>query len=560
MRNLSFIVRPRLAFLLMAAMSAHLYARTITLRDYPSQGPYIDTIRLVMFEAKDAEFFRDGEMRDVKVLPDDDDAEFTYKVWMQEKPAPLVFILTGMGGHCASAGPTAFAEFVYNAGFSTVLISGAFGWDFTLNASTAITPGYTPRDSADTYTILKAVVNDLTNEYGPAAITEKILTGYSLGALHALFVSDIDQREGGIGFARCVPVSPPVNLFYVTRKLDEFYDIWQTWDEEELQARKNRAVNFYRVLVEGGELTNEFFPFDPEEAQFAIAYVYRRSLSETIKAIHQRKDFGILNTAHGYTKRHLDKEIERFGFRNYLGTFVRKSYSNLWREAGSLRAMNAECSMPAIQESIAANTNITVFHAADDMLLTDYDRKWLSEVLGDRLIFFDHGGHLGYLCREDAQKCIVDALKGLPVGEHGQAEEQPPATMAAADGEEEIVQAEEQPPATMAAANGEEELVQAEEQGVAATMAVTEVVVSVEEEAKGMELPRDATGVVLRVTVDVREEAAQPLRDADVSLSTIGVAEEKPIEVEDIDDEAKPPADQRARDDITLEYPEPPTR
>jgi hypothetical protein len=50
-------------------------------------------------------------------------------------------------------------------------------------------------------------------------------------------------------------------------------------------------------------------------------------------------------------------------------------------------------------------------HNADDFLLTPADRKFLRDTLQERLIMFDHGGHLGNLYRQDVQQVIVEELK-----------------------------------------------------------------------------------------------------------------------------------------------------
>jgi pimeloyl-ACP methyl ester carboxylesterase len=391
-------------------------AEVVMLPGYPAQDPFIDTLRFVALAPTDMDFYHDGDVRDIAVLPDEDAGEYSYKVWMQEQPAPLLLLIPGLGGHWANLGPTALAETFFSNGYSVALLSSTFNWDFVLHASTPIAPGYTPRDVRDVYTVLQRVVADVTNEYEDAPVTQTLLCGYSLGALHALFLADLDARERRLDFARVVAVNPPVNLLYGLRMLDFTYSTWTNWSPQEIVRIKNDAVRFYMALMNEGlnlALTNITLPLTATEAQFAIGFAFRRSLSETIKAIQKRHDFGILTSySSSLKKRVIEKEIERFGYANYLLTFLKAAYSNDWGRTFTATNLNLFASLPAITATLRNNPRITVLHNMDDFLLTAYDREWLDNVLGDKLVWFNHGGHLGNLYRADYRDGIVRALRG----------------------------------------------------------------------------------------------------------------------------------------------------
>jgi len=396
-------------------LSSFLFGEVVNLEGYPGQGSYIDTLRYVSLQVDDWDFYEDAEKRSVKVLEQPEDAELTYKLWLQTNQAPLVIIIPGLGGHYAGVAPTALAEIIFKKGYSTLTVSDPFCWEFLLNASSKLTPGYIPTDARDTYKALELIIKDAEQEFGTNIFSEKILLGYSLGALCTLFIADIDSKENKIGFERFVALSPPVNLIYGLNQLDDFYEIWRLWSDDEIRQIKNKAV----FLIENPprSSTNNL-PVTPNEAKFAIGVVFRTQLSETIKAIRSRKNFGVLkNPYRNYSRRKIEKEIEKMSYEDYMNTFLKSSYSNLFGNGFTIEQLGEKASLPAIQNSISGNHKISILHTTNDFLLTEADREMLKKIAGDKIVFFNHGGHLGYFGHPIAQDYIFNAINGEEFGE-----------------------------------------------------------------------------------------------------------------------------------------------
>lgn len=402
--------------LLASSITVAVTATVISLPDFESQGPYVDTIRFLRLTLKDDRFWNRGDVYKINVRPDAPRTRLHYKVWMQKYPTPLVIILPGLGGNYANLAPSVLAEAVYRANMSALLISSTFNWEFVLNGSSSGVPGYTPADAQDVYRALQIILHDVTNRYRRAQPTQLMLMGFSLGALNALYIADIDQRERALNLSRILAINPPVNLVYALQQLDAFYSIWTNWTPKELELRKNKAVAIYNALFDryAPKPTNGFlFTIDVDEAKFAIGYTFRRALSETIKSIHARTNWGILSTPFRSSKtRFLDKEIERYGYYDYVMTFVRKAYPTEWE---TLRELNEKASLWRIQPTLATDPRILVLHTRNDFLLSDYDRDWLATVLGNRILFFEEGGHLGNLYRQEVLDVIANWLAGEPI-------------------------------------------------------------------------------------------------------------------------------------------------
>lgn len=405
-----------LSLLAIACLALAAQAASVSLPGYEPQGPYIDTIRFLRLALKEPRFWNRGDVHAVNVRPDAPRTRLHYKVWMQKQPAPLVIILPGLGGHYANLAPSVLAETIHRQGMSALLVSSTFNWEFVLNGSSVAAPGFTPVDAQDLYRALQLIVNDATNRYRRAQPTQLMLLGFSLGALNALYLAELDQGEQRLGFSRILAVNPPVNLVYALHQLDQFYSIWTNWSAAELEQRKNKAVAIYNSLFDrfAPKPTNGFLvPIDDDEAKFAIGYTFRRALGETIKAIHSRTNFGILSTPYKSSKtRFLDKEIEHYGYYDYVMSFVRKAHPDAWQ---TLQDLNQKASLWRIQPTLARDPRILVLHTRNDFLLSDLDRDWLASVLRDRILFFDEGGHLGNLYRQEVQDVIAHWLAGEPV-------------------------------------------------------------------------------------------------------------------------------------------------
>jgi len=388
-------------------------ALDISLTNFPAQNPFVDTLRYSLVKMADPKFYFAGKKRKIKMLLGEEKTKLGYKIWMQKEPAPLVILLPGLGANYVDNEPAAIGEFIYNNGFSVILVSSAFNWEFVINASTAGAPGYTPRDAQDIYSSLQLILQDVKNKYGDDRITETILTGYSLGGLHTSFIADIDSREQKINFDRYVAISPPVNVMHAMLMLDELYRQWQEWSEEQIEEKKNRAVKLYESTTANGTPNESELQVSSEEAKFAIGLLYRINLNEVIKAIHAKRDLGILSRPFSTLSRQkLEREIERYGYYNYALTFVKHVNSNFWHDSLPIKQLNLQASLPAIQKTLMHNPKITVLHSDNDWLVTEYDRQWLRKVMKDRLVMLDHGGHLGYFYRPDAQKIVIGMLRG----------------------------------------------------------------------------------------------------------------------------------------------------
>jgi hypothetical protein len=158
--------------------------------------------------------------------------KFTY--WLQPKNAPIVYIVPGLGAHRMSSTALALAELVYKNGFSAVCISSAFHSEFMEHASTAALPAYLPVDGHDVHVALTEIDRRLQSLY-PNRLGEKVLMGYSMGALQSLYIAatETTNQMPLVVFDRYVAFNTPVRLMHGMSMLDDFYRAPLQWPEAE---------------------------------------------------------------------------------------------------------------------------------------------------------------------------------------------------------------------------------------------------------------------------------------------------------------------------------------
>ena len=422
---MKIIKKTVLVFLLLSVISVSAFAELKVLVGYNTQDPLIDTLKTHLLYYGDktsflerqffmnSSFYNQGLVYSIPILKDH--PELSYKLWIQPKPATLVAILPGLGSFYSSSMSTALAQAVYNAGYSVFVISNAMNWEFMQSAATTLTPGYTPRDAEDVYYALYKITSHIQNKH-KKRVTENALIGYSLGALHTLFIAKLDSKYNLVNFNRFLAINPPVNLMYGLRKLDDFFSVSESWSKEKRKQKRIKAGTMYKQIVRKKVSLNSKLPFNTTEAKFLIGFVFHSSLVETIFSIHQREDLGVLKTSYNwFCRSRLYKEIDTFTYYMYIKQFVLPYYSKEFGRKVSIRELNEKASLTAITDTLKTNKKIRVVHNMDDFLITKADREWLERTLGDRILLFDKGGHLGNLHREDVLNWIVDGVAPPPL-------------------------------------------------------------------------------------------------------------------------------------------------
>jgi ABC-type transporter lipoprotein component MlaA len=358
-----------------------------------------------------------------------------YSVRMQKEPAPLVFLVPGLGSHRLGSASAALAEMVWSRGFSVAIVSSTLHPEFIERAGSHPVPGHAPADAADVRLALEAVARDLESRYG-GRIRERVYLGYSLGAFHGFFIAAEQRRQqNDVAFDRFLLLDPPVRLLYGMEQLDRFYEVPLAAPEPDAEVRRIllKAVKTAKqqhearlglgsysriesVELGGGTITPSMeLPFTKREAEFLIGLAFRRSLQAMLWASQERTDLGVLLTPrHRMRRLPAYLEIADYSFEMYLHAFLLPYYRDRLGTISSAEELIAMNDLHAIADDLRDHSGLRVFANRNDFLTSDEDVDWLRSLLGsERVRFFPRGGHLGNLHRSEVQAEVLNALEDL---------------------------------------------------------------------------------------------------------------------------------------------------
>ena len=186
-----------------------------------------------------------------------------YRLAKQSGEAPLIFIIAGTGAHYASGTPEYLKKLFYGAGYHVVQLSSPTSYDFMTSASRFATPGISRDDADDLYRAMQAV----RAQHPRLKVSEYHLTGYSLGALDAAFVSKLDETRRSFNFKKVLLLNPPVNLYTSITNLDKLV-------QTEVKGINN-TTTFYELVL--NKLTRYFQQKGYIDLNDALLYDFQQS-------------------------------------------------------------------------------------------------------------------------------------------------------------------------------------------------------------------------------------------------------------------------------------------
>ncbi len=345
-----------------------------------------------------------------------------YRLARQNGRAPLIFIISGTGANYASGTTEYLKKLFYGAGFHVVQLSSPTSYDFMAAASRSATPGYSPDDADDLYRVMQAV----RAQHPKLEVSEYLLTGYSLGALHAAFVSQLDETRRAFDFKRVLLLNPPVNLYTSVSNLDKLV-------QTKVQGINN-STNFYDLVL--GKLTRYFNDKGYLDINEAMLYDFQQSkeklsneqMAMLIGTSFRFSSADIVFTSDLLNRRGLitprDYRITestsltpffQMALRCDFDCYIAEQLMPMWRaryDGGSLNQLIDESSLYALEDYLKGSDKIAVMHNADDLILGPGDIGFLRRTFGDRLTLYPRGGHCGNLNYRVNSDAMLEFFRG----------------------------------------------------------------------------------------------------------------------------------------------------
>ena len=397
---------------------------------YPFQDPYYATITAAVLKAHEKD--KEVNYRDVslKMLPARDDVpyygstqnKFKLRYWPTKGKAPLIVMITGLGGHAGSTYYNFLAYHFVKKGYHVLAVPNPLHYSFALAGSTSGFPGVTRDDARDLYaTILKGV--DKLQRKAGLEYSSVGLVGVSLGALEAAYLSELDSREKKLNFQRVLLINPPVDPLFGIHALDRLASQGaQISDGRKDEIQKAvYQLGFFTLIA--GDITSlnyfdrleQLLPTTLEERQYLIGSSLQGFLQSLLFTTQQVHDLGIFKTdvATADPEPRL-AEAKAFSFTDYINKFLLPGLSAQAGKPLSYDDILPVTGMQGVEAHLRADSRVLLMHNADDFIVSQEQLQWLQSVFGARMKLYPYGGHLGNIWYPDNLAAILGAFGDLP--------------------------------------------------------------------------------------------------------------------------------------------------
>ena len=393
--------------------------------NYPYHDPYLATATTAILNDDDPSSPVKSQVVHVPGLPNRNQlpslegrGQVSVALYRQNRSAPLLFLLSGIGSNSYFGVATYLARLFYQAGFHVVILPSPMNWNFALSASRTAAPGFAPADARDLYDVMQKTLPVLKSRYN-VTITGINFLGVSLGGLEGAYLSVLDGEERKLGIEKYLLINPPVNLSYALKKLDEWHALGAKFGRERAQGLVAKAIGIVESFSRDSrddprvynEVAKKFAAFTTAEIQFLIAEEVQSLLPELVYVTRVINDPDVRRTAKDHMRQYLEsaKDLTFLDYNERLAV-------SLWRiqfadPEADLDTFIERGSLTRILDQLRSNSKVVVMHNADDVFTDRQSIAELKAALGDQLILYPYGGHLGNLWYPENKQRIIGVFK-----------------------------------------------------------------------------------------------------------------------------------------------------
>ncbi len=397
---------------------------------FPYSDPYLATVTSAALNADGLTPGLKREVVRVPVLPGrnrlpslEGRGELSVALYRQGHPAPLLFVVPGIGSSPYFGLGTYLAGLFHREGFHVVVLPSPMSWNFALAASQSGVPGYTPDDARDLYRAMQSTLGVLNARYGIDS-TRISFAGASLGALEGAYLSVIDAEERKIGIDEFLLLNPPVDLAYAIRTLDSWKGLQDKFGRsgsDGLRMRGLAAVEAYSSDKHDNPgalaaLARRLSDFTTEELQFLIAEYVHTSLPELVYVTQVIHEQHVLTAARDQVRARL-QEAKSITLMDYWKKVGEPSW-RLQALPSDLDSLSQQGSLARVLGQLQSNPRVHIIHNADDMFSDRTAIEELKETMGAQVTLYPHGGHLGNLWYPETRECVVTLFSDVTSSGH----------------------------------------------------------------------------------------------------------------------------------------------
>ncbi|HMR32518.1 MAG TPA: alpha/beta fold hydrolase [Geminicoccaceae bacterium] len=340
--------------------------------------------------------------------------------FLDREPRPLAVVIGGTGAGFAATKSIVLARTMLKAGYHVLTLANPTNPNFIVAASGSHIPARLTDDAEDLYRVVEQGIAEV-KRFVPLT-GDVVLTGYSLGAVHAAYLAKLDDEKKRIGFKKTMMLNPPVSLYTSLGILDDLVDRHLKTDPASLRAFLDRLferfADFY-ATAEDVDLTADFLfraylelqPQD-EELEQLIGIVFRLTANDLAFTSDVMTNAGYVVPKDARLTQ--TTSLTAF-FTAGMGLSFNEFFTDVYYPFFRVREprLNAQQmvereSLYAIADWLRANPNIAVITNEDDIILGPGQVDFLVQTFGDRATIFPTGGHCGNMSQRDYVAKVVE--------------------------------------------------------------------------------------------------------------------------------------------------------
>jgi len=341
----------------------------------------------------------------------------------QQKPAPLVIVISGIGSDGNTDTISILRGALYGAGYHVLTMPSPTFPGFIVSASSTGVAGDLRQDSRDLYAAMQQIIARLPRA---VEITDVDVAGYSLGGANAAVVKSMDAVEGKLKIHRALMINPPVSLFASVTRLDKLFassiGSGDAGVERLYRRLYTRLANLYRnsdkVRIDDSDLLAAAATVLRTDADFsaAIALTFRTALVNMFFAGDLYAGTGVIvNPSYpprvGDSLENTARILRGKPFTEYFAN-VFAPYYLARRPNATVESLQADNRLNIIGDALRSNPDYYAQTNSDDLILDKAELGWLRATFGERIAVYDHGGHLGNLGERRQIADMLDMLAG----------------------------------------------------------------------------------------------------------------------------------------------------
>ena len=368
----------------------------IILKNFNPKHPVIDSMRTALFEIEGVNnsiwnensvwnrSFQNRIKTDaISLSAGRDNYKFKY-ILQKDKSSPLAIIYPSVGEGIDSHHSIHFAKLFYDEGYSVLIQGSAFRYDFYNSQDEEYRPGMPVEDAKRLREATSKIITKI-EEKNNYKFNDKVLLGTSFGAMSALFVGDLENKDNLLNISKYISINPPIELLYAVNQIDSNSEEWEK-DEEKLKDKVTYTAA--KVLQAAnkkseGEILEEL-NFNLEEAKLITGFVLHQKLADLLLAIENG----------GKTDNDFYKKAHNTNYKDYIERHIAS-------KALVPIDFSKEASLYKIKNYLKNSYNYRIYHSLDDYLVNQEQLKQIKNISKSRMRLIDKGSHLGFLYRDE---------------------------------------------------------------------------------------------------------------------------------------------------------------